>query len=199
MPPANIVGMAMIKGLDLIAVTDHNSCRNCPAVLAMAEAYGLTALPGMELTTSEEVHVVCRFADLKDALAFDEYVYSHLMAVLNNEKIFGKQQLYNAEDEVIGTIPNLLINATDISFDDVFDFSIDYFGIRIPALFDKKAISLLANLGFIPPDSQFTCAEIKDMSKYHELKKQHPYLERCHIISDSAAHYLEHINEPHYT
>ena len=84
MTPANIVGMAMIKGLDLIAVTDHNSCKNCPAVLTMAEAYGLTALPGMELTTSEEVHVVCLFADLADALAFDEYVYSHLMAVPNN-------------------------------------------------------------------------------------------------------------------
>ena len=106
MTPANIVGMAMIKPLDLIAVTDHNSCKNCPAVLTMADAYGLTALPGMELTTSEEVHVVCLFADLKDALAFDEYVYSHLMPIPNNEKIFGKQQLYNADDEVIGTIPN---------------------------------------------------------------------------------------------
>ena len=180
MTPANIVGMAMIKGLDLIAVTDHNSCKNCPAVLTMAEAYGL-------------------FADLKDALAFDEYVYSHLMAVPNNEKIFGKQQLYNADDKIIGTIPNLLINATDISFDDVFDLTKDYNGIMIPAHIDKTANSLLANLGFIPPDSQFTCAEIKDMSKYHELKKQHPYLERCHIISDSDAHYLEHINEPHYT
>ena len=199
MTPANIVGMAMIKGLDLIAVTDHNSCKNCPAVLTMAEAYGLTALPGMELTTSEEVHVVCLFADLKDALAFDEYVYSHLMAVPNNEKIFGKQQLYNADDEVIGTIPNLLINATTISFDDVFALTRDYNGIMIPAHIDKTANSLLANLGFIPPDSQFTCAEIKDMSKYHELKKQHPYLEHCHIISDSDAHYLEHINEPHYT
>ena len=152
MTPANIVGMAMIKGLDLIAVTDHNSCKNCPAVLTMADAYGLTALPGMELTTSEEVHVVCLFADLKDALAFDEYVYSRLMPIPNNEKIFGKQQLYNAD-----------------------------------------------NLGFIPPDSRFTCVEIKDMTHYHALKKQHPYLEHCRIISDSDAHYLEHINEPHYT
>lgn len=138
MTPANIVGMAMIKGLDLIAVTDHNSCKNCPAVLTMAEAYGLTALPGMELTTSEEVHVVCLFADLKDALAFDEYVYSHLMAVPNNEKIFGKQQLYNADDEIIGTIPNLLINATDISFDDVFDLTKDYNGIRYLPILTKR-------------------------------------------------------------
>ncbi len=81
--------------------------------------------------------MVCLFADLKDALAFDEYVYSRLMPIPNNEKIFGKQQLYNANDEVIGTIPNLLINATDISFDDVFDLTKDYHGIMIPAHIDK--------------------------------------------------------------
>ena len=100
---------------------------------------------------------------------------------------------------MIGTIPNLLINATTISFDDVFALTRDYNGIMIPAHIDKTANSLLANLGFIPPDSRFTCVEIKDMSHYHTLKKQHPYLENCHIISDSDAHNLEHIHEPHYT
>ena len=54
MTPGNIVGMAAIKGLDVIAVTDHNSCRNCPAVLKLAEQYGVLAIPGMELTTAEE-------------------------------------------------------------------------------------------------------------------------------------------------
>lgn len=199
MTPANIVGMAALKELDLIAVTDHNSCKNCPAVLTLAEAYGLTALPGMELTTSEEVHVVCLFADLQDALAFDEYVYRHLIPFPNNEKIFGKQQIMDVDENVIGTIPNLLINATDISFDDVYELVQTYNGIMIPAHIDKNANSLLANLGFIPPDSRFTCAEIKDMRKFHELKRQHPYLDNCHIISNSDAHFLEHINEPNYT
>ena len=199
MTPANITGMAMLNGLELIAVTDHNSCKNCPAVLKMAEEYGLIALPGMELTTAEEVHVVCLFADLKDALAYDEYVYAHLIPFPNNEKVFGKQQLYDENDQVIGTIPNLLINATDISFDDVFDLTAQYNGIMIPAHLDKSTTSLLSNLGFIPPDSRFTCAEIKDMTKYHELKKQHPYLEKCRIISDSDAHYLEHIRQASYT
>lgn len=199
MTPANIVGMAALKELDLIAVTDHNSCKNCPAVLTVAEAYGLTALPGMELTTAEEVHVVCLFADLQDALAFDEYVYQHLMPFPNNEKIFGKQQIMDADENVTGTIPYLLINATDISFDDVYELTQTYNGIMIPAHIDKNANSLLANLGAVPPDSRFTCAEIKDMRKYHELKRQHPYLEHCHIISNSDAHFLEHINEPNYT
>lgn len=199
MTPANIVGMAALKELDLIAVTDHNSCKNCPAVLSMAESLGITALPGMELTTSEEIHVICLFAALQDAMAFDEYVYQHLAAFPNNEAIFGKQQIYGIHDTMIGTIPNLLINATTISFDDVYDLSQTYHGIMIPAHIDKTSNSLLASLGAIPPDSRFTCAEIKDMHHYHKLKKQHPYLEHCHIISNSDAHYLQDINEPYYT
>ena len=73
MTPGNIVGMAAIKGLDVIAVTDHNSCRNCPAVLKLAEQYGVLAIPGMELTTSEEVHAVCLFSELSAALEFDRF------------------------------------------------------------------------------------------------------------------------------
>ena len=68
-----------------------------------------------------------------------------------------------------------------------------------PAHVDKSANSLIANLGFIPPDSRFTTAEVKDLRKLHNLKKENPYLETCRIISDSDAHYLEHINEPELT
>ena len=120
MTPANIVGMASLKELDVIALTDHNSAKNCPAFLKFAEEYGILAIPGMELTTEEEVHVVCLFAELSDALDFDAYVYEHLQAVPNEEDIFGKQQLINEQDEIIGTIPNLLINATTIRFDEVY-------------------------------------------------------------------------------
>ena len=199
MTPATIAGMAVLNGLDLIALTDHNSSKNCPAFLRAAESYGITALPGMELTTSEEVHVVCLFPDLEKAMKWDEYVYEHLIPIPNKPEIFGKQQIMNEDDEVIGTVENLLINATDISFDRVYDLVSFYGGIMIPAHLDKSTTSLLSNLGFIPPESKFTCAEIKDMTKFHEIKRQNPYLENCRIISDSDAHYLEHIRTPLYT
>ena len=184
MTPANIVGMAVVNGLDLIA---------------LAREYGICALPGMELTTAEEVHVLCLFSDLKDALAWDEYVYAHLIPVKNNVEIFGKQQIYNENDEICGTIPNLLINAADIGFDQVYELVTSFHGIMIPAHLDKTSTSLLSNLGFIPPDSRFTCAEIQDMTRFHEIKKSNPYLEKCRIICDSDAHYLEHIHLPQYT
>ena len=133
MTPGNIVGMAAIKGLDVIAVTDHNSCRNCPAVLKLAEQYGVLAIPGMELTTSEEVHAVCLFSELSAALEFDRFVYEKLMKFPNREEIFGKQQIMNEEDICIGTESNLLINSTELSFDEVWDIVTgQYGGVMIP-------------------------------------------------------------------
>lgn len=196
MTPGNIVGMAVVKGLDVIALTDHNSCRNCPAFLKIAQDYGITAIPGMELCTSEEVHVVCLFPSLKEAMDFDDFVHRRLIPFPNDESIFGRQDICNERDEITGTEPNLLINAADISFDRVYGLVSGYHGIMIPAHIDRSSNSLLSNLGFIPPDSKFTCAEMKDLSKLHQLQKSNPYLEKCKIITNSDAHYLENINEP---
>ena len=199
MTPANIVGMAVVKELDVIALTDHNTCKNCPAFLKVAEAYGVVALPGMELTTTEEVHVVCLFENLEDAMRFDAYVYEHLLNIQNEESIFGAQLIVNEDDEVIGKVEKLLINATDIDFDAVAGLMEDFHGIMIPAHLDKSTTSLLSNLGFIPPDSSFGIAEIKDLKNLHRLQEQHPYLKDCMILSDSDAHYLADIHEPTYT
>ena len=199
MTPANIAGMAALKGLDAVALTDHNTCRNCPAFLAAAEEYGVLAVPGMEINTSEEVHAVCLFPTLEAALEFDRYVYGKLIKFPNKEEIFGKQEIYDRSDQVCGTEPNLLINATEISFDGLWELVRGYDGVMFPAHIDKTANSLIANLGFIPPDSRFTTAEVNDLKKLHGLKRDNPYLETCRIISNSDAHYLEHISEPELT
>ena len=199
MTPANIAGMAALKGLDVVALTDHNSSKNCPAFLAAAREYGLLAIPGMEINTSEEVHAVCLFPTLEKALDFDAYVYERLMKFPNKEEIFGKQQIYNEQDEVCAVEPNLLINAADISFEGLWELVRGFGGVMFPAHVDKTANSLIANLGFIPPDSQFQTAEVKDLRKLHQLRRDNPYLEKCRIISNSDAHYLEHINEPELT
>lgn len=199
MTPGNIVGMAAIKGLDVIAVTDHNSCRNCPAAMAIGEQYGVMVIPGMEINTSEEVHAVCLFPDIEKALAFDAYVYEKLMKFPNNEEIFGKQQICDEDDICIGTEPNLLINSADISFDDLWELTESYGGVMFPAHVEKSANSLIANLGFVPPDSKFKTAELKDLKKLHQVRRTNPYLDNCRIISNSDAHYLEHIHEPELT
>ncbi|MFR8318592.1 MAG: PHP domain-containing protein [Catenibacillus sp.] len=195
MTPCNIAGMAALIGLDVIAVTDHNTCKNCPAVMDAASQYPVTVIPGMELCTIEEVHVLCLFKQLDAAMAFDDYVYKHLIKIKNRPDIFGFQQIYNSEDAIAGEEPYLLINATDISFDNVWQLTADYGGIMIPAHVDKDSTSLLSNLGLIPQDSRFRCAEIKNRDALLALQKKHPYLEQCHLIFDSDAHRLEQIHE----
>lgn len=198
MTPANIAGMAAVKGLDVIALTDHNSCRNCPAAMYHGAQYGVTVIPGMELTTQEEVHVICLFPDLESALSFDSLVYERLMPVRNREDIFGKQQIMNEKDEVTGTVENLLINATSIGFDEVFPLAQSFHGIAYPAHVDKSSTSILSNLGFVPPESTFTCAEFHDFGNLHQIRKEHSYFEKCNVICCSDAHYLEDIHEPEY-
>ena len=104
----------------------------------------------------------------------------------------------NEKDEVIGTKEYLLINATSISFDEVFSLVRSYGGIAYPAHVDKSSTSLLSNLGFVPPGSTFTCAEFHDFTNLHRIRKDHPYFETCNVICSSDAHYLEDIHEPEY-
>lgn len=195
MTPANIVSMAKLKNLDIIAVTDHNSCKNCAPVLKWADEYNIIAIPGMELTTREEVHVICLFKELADAMNFDAYVYEKLIKIPNNEMVFGSQDICDAEDNITGQEQNLLINATTINFNELEKLMEEFRGIYIPAHIDKNSNSLLYNLGFIPEEAHFKSAELADVTKLEELAKLNPYLEKCRIITDSDAHYLGNINE----
>ena len=139
MTPANIAGMAAVIGLEAIALTDHNTCRNCPAVMKAAAGYGITVIPGMELCTSEEVHVLCFFPGLEQALDFDRFVYDKLPPVNNDPYLFGNQILYNDRDEPCGTLEKLLISAAFLSFSELPQILEPYEGIMIPAHIDKNS------------------------------------------------------------
>lgn len=193
--PGNIVGMSALKELNVIALTDHNTCKNCKAAMAIGEQFGITVIPGMELTTSEEVHVLCLFYTLEDAMRFDAFVEPRILPIKNKPEVFGDQFICDGNDEVVGTFPTLLISATDISFDHVDDCLADYNGVMIPAHVDKNSFSLTSNLGFVPPDASFHCFELADMANLHRLQNENPYLKNCNVITDSDAHYLENINE----
>lgn len=184
-------------GLNAIALTDHNTCRNCPAVMAAASVYGITVIPGMELCTAEEVHVLCLFPGLEQAMDFDHLIYEEKLPDISNDPyIFGSQIIYNEKDEPSGVLDRLLISAANISFSELPALLDLYEGIMIPAHIDKPSNSLISNLGFIPSDSTFTTAELHDISNADQLRKQFPYLEHCRFLTSSDAHYLNDINEP---
>ena len=112
MTPNNIAGMGVLNGLNIMALTDHNTCKNCPAFFEAAKKNGIIPIAGMELTTAEDIHVVCLFPELESAMAFDDFVQSHRMLVRNRTDIFGFQQIMNGNDEVIGEEEYLLSNAS---------------------------------------------------------------------------------------
>ena len=198
MTPGNILGMAALIGLDVIALTDHNTCKNCPAILQLAEDFPLRVIPGMELTTSEEVHVLCYFKTLEAAMSFDGFVEQHLLPIPNQPELFGNQLLCDGADNVRGTYENLLITATDISFFQLGDILKEYHGFMVPAHIDKKSNSLLSQLGFVPDGCGFTCFEVHDMEKAAQLKETYPLLGGCSVLCSSDAHRLEALHEKTY-
>lgn len=196
MTPNNIVNFAKIMGYDVIALTDHNTALNCPAVAKIAQENGITFIPGMELCTSEEVHIVCLFYNLEDALIFSEYVKSTMPPIKNKPAVFGEQLICDENDDIIGQEDILLVTASGISTEKVVKKVAEYNGICYPAHIDRSSFSILSNLGIIDEYFGFKCAEIYDMMKEDELKKKHPYLEKLKILSDSDAHYLENMRLP---
>ncbi len=196
MTPQNIVNMSKIMGYDAIALTDHNTSGNCEAVINAGKKVGLTVIPGMELCTSEEVHVVCLFPDLEKANKFSDYVYNTLPPVKNKPSVFGEQTKMNENDQVVGVEERLLITASSISCTKVVSIVNKFGGICYPAHIDRSSFSILSNLGTIDESFGFKCAEVFDSTKTDELKEKHPYLNNLKIISDSDAHYLENMRIP---
>ena len=194
--PANIAMLAKMLGLDVAALTDHNSCKNCPAFFEAAKAAELLPIAGMELTTQEEIHVLCLFPELDNAMEFDKYVHERIMPIKNKPEIYGNQLVKNSEDETVDIEDICLINATDIDFYSVKPLVKSYGGIMIPAHIDRKAFSLINSLGGVPSDAGFDCVEIKYPEAVENLTAKYPYIGECGVIFDSDAHYLENISMP---
>lgn len=192
MTPNNIVNMSKLNGLDIIAVADHNTCRNAPAISAVAKREGIVFLPAMELETAEEIHVLCLFAELEAARAFeDQIVAPNLPPVKNNERIFGVQQLLDENDDAVGTDDRYLLNAVSVTVDFALKRVVEYGGIAVPAHIDKQTKSLMSVFGSV--DAQLG-ARVLELSRNapSDYAVSQPSLEKSDFfyIHDSDAHYL---------
>lgn len=192
--PNSIAGMGKINGLDIMALTDHNTCKNCPAFFEAAKRYGILPIAGMELTTAEEIHMVCLFESLEKAMEFDEFVSTRRMIIPNRVDIFGQQIICDSEDNVIGNEEYLLSVATDISVDEAIETAEKFGGICYPAHIDRESNGMVAILGTVPEDLDFSCVEIRDSEKADEYKEKFR-LHNKQIIFNSDAHYLHLISE----
>ncbi len=194
MTPYNFVNMAKLMGLDIVALTDHNTCLNCPAAVKAGEFAGITVIPGMELCTAEEVHVVCLFADLKNALNFSAYIRSTLPPVKNREKIFGEQLIMDEKDNILGKEELLLTTASSVGIYQVPKLMEQYGGAAFPAHINRSSYSVISNLGEITADMGFNCAELTPDADLKQYEEKYPDLKQMKILYNSDAHYLENIN-----
>lgn len=190
MTPNNIVNMSILNQLDVIAITDHNSCENIESVMKVAKDTDLIVIPGIELETREEIHIICLFDCLDNVYKVQKEIYDNLPKIKNKEKIFGRQLLYDAEDEIIGTNDKLLSFATELSIDYVFKLVKSNNGVAIPAHIDRPSYSIISNLGIIPDNLNISTVEISQYADYNEyLKKYNNYK----IIQCSDAHDLGYV------
>ena len=197
MTPNNIVGMAKIKGLTAIALSDHNTTGNVRAAMEVGKEYELTVIPGMEVETEEEVHILTLYPSIEAAEYASEEVYKKLPMIRNRPEIFGEQCLMDAEDNITGHEEKLLLTATTLSMNSLYDLVKTAGGLFIPAHIDRHSYSVLTNLGCIPKDRDIRYVElskrVEDVAGYLESR---PELSDYVIFRDSDAHYLEDISEP---
>ncbi len=195
MTPNNIAGMSALNGLNIVALTDHNSCENCPAFLEACRKQGIVGIAGMELTTAEDVHIVCLFENLDDAMEFSREVYEHLMPIDNKPEIFGNQIITDSEDEPTGHVKKLLISATDLWMSDAIALVQKYNGHVRPAHIDRESNGIVAILGDVPREYGFRYVEFRDSANIKPYYEKYESLSGTQTLVCSDAHHLWDISE----
>ena len=193
--PANIAGMAALNGLQIVALTDHNTTRNCPAFFQAAKSYGLIPIAGMELTTSEDVHIICLFPTLDAASAFQDIVDARRIRIKNKPAIFGHQYVMDVEDTILEEEADLLINATTISIEEAFEFAAQCSGVAYPAHIDRTSNGMVSVLGGFPSDPPFTAFELHDAGSVEAYVEKYPHIKDLTRVVSSDAHELGAIAE----
>ena len=196
MTPNNIVNMAMLLGLDAIAISDHNSVGNVEAAQKVGEKCGIRVLAGMEIETQEEVHILTLYPDISAAREVEREVQKNLPDIKNRPEIFGEQIFINENDEITGYEEKLLISPTAMPIEEVFALVKSVGGIFVPAHVDRHSYSILTNLGFIPEELPIKSIEIstmtEDVEAYMNTRKE---LNKYKVFRNSDAHYLDKISE----
>jgi hypothetical protein len=194
MTPANIAGMAFTCGLNVVALTDHNTTKNCRAFCHACRGYGIIPIPGAEITTAEDIHIVALFPSLERAESFDDALQQYRILYKNKPEIFGEQRIMDEEDNILGIDEYLLSNATLLPLEEAVALARSFDAVVYPAHVDREANGMIAVLGDIPKELNFTAVEFRDLSQY-ETYCQRYSLGGMRIVSDSDAHVLWDVNE----
>lgn len=193
MSPINIVNRALERGLDMIAVTDHNTTRQVKVTQKIGRDKGLFVLGGVEVTSQEEAHCLAYFPDDEKLDRFQLFLDEHLPKIPNDEDRFGYQLIVDENEEIVGEEEYHLLNAIDVDIDGIYEEVHRIGGLFIPAHVNKGTTSLMSQLGFVPPDLKADGIEINRFTTKEEFLKKFAYLKRFSFITDSDAHFVDNI------
>ncbi len=193
MTPANIIGMARLRGIDILGITDHNCTKQAPLIREMAEREGIYVLCGAEITTREEIHCLAYMPDNEALNRLQDYIDTHLPPLANDPDRFGYQVAINEKDEIVYEAPYLLINGIDQGIDEVAAFVHTLGGVFIPAHVNRHRYSIISQLGFIPPALEADALEISRHFTPDDLYGQFSYVKKWNLIRNSDAHFMEDI------
>ncbi len=195
MTPGAVIGACEKHHIDIMAVCDHNTAENIQGVMDAAEGTSVKVIPGMEVTTEEEVHILALFPDALRVNSFQEDVYAHLLPGENDEDLFGIQVVANASDEVEKISHRLLIAGTTLSLRHVVSRIHALDGLAIASHIDRASYSILSQLGFIPDDVELDALEISSRGNTETWRARLEISNRWPFIKSSDAHRLEEIGQ----
>ena len=172
--------------MDVLAITDHNTVANLPSFCTDVPR-GLWVVPGVELQTREEIHLVCLFASLEAAMDFGDELRKHLPDLPNRERLFGEQTIVTRQGKTIGVEPRMLLNSTDLGVDEVYPLVASFQGLCYPAHVDRNSYSIRSQLGFVPPNLPVPTLEISYRTDGTLGQEQFPGYQ---LVQASDAHCL---------
>lgn len=194
MSPKKIIDQVLKNNIDIIAICDHNSAKNVSAVIKAAKNTNVYVIPGMEISTIEEVHLLALFENLESATEMEKIVYENLHGI-NEPELFGIQLIANENDEVEGFEEKLLIGAVELSTNKVVELIHQFGGLAIASHIDKQNYSVISQLGFIPEEVKFDALEISANIELEYEKKIYSEYSRFPILRNSDAHFIEEIGK----
>ena len=195
MSPENIVARAKKNKLDIIGITDHNSTRNCESVMKAAARENIFVLPGCEVNTAEEIHVLALFPDIEIMNEFQQYIDQHLLPIKNHPSLFGFQVIVDDDANILGYEDYYLGSSLDVSIDEIEKMVHDLGGIFIPAHVDRHVASIYSQLGFIPEGLQYEALQISKRVNEAEIRKKYSIADETSVVKFSDSHYPDNVGE----
>lgn len=195
MSPVNIINKAVEQKLDVIGITDHNSTLHGPLIRKLGERNNILVITGAEVTTKEDVHCLTFFENDEILGTFQHYLEKYLPPVKNKPSAFGYQVVVDEQENILEEIDNLLLTGLTRTIEEVEEMVHQLGGLFIPAHINKKANSLLENLGFLPPGLKVDAVEVTGNTEVIEFRKQHPEFNNLSILKNSDAHHIDFVGK----